>query len=112
MRVMAKLRTKFYKLNVNIGIVLAYVWTFAAIAGIALGAMVDNLYFLAIPVLMLIPLEVGKTRMSFLFRMWVIIGMIGLILDVATKDIGRFTIYASELIIILVGPVFFKEHAS
>lgn len=111
MRVMTKLRTKFYTISFTARFIMSLVWTFAALLCILGGVKVDRIILLGIPVLMLIALIIGKNRMRRPFRIWVIAGMMILFFDVIANAVDIYTVIVQEIIIILVGPVFFKEHA-
>lgn len=108
---MKKLRTKFYGLSFTIRYVIAYLWTALAILSLLFGAICEYKYFWGIPVLMLIALVIEKDQLDIFIKGIMVMDMVFWMLDIFSRDMNIFTILAIEVLIIILGPIFFKEHA-
>lgn len=111
MRIFRKIRIRFYSLDFETRYAISFVWTGLAILGLLFGATYENSYFLMIPVLMLFALVIGYKRMGFFLKFITISQMLFLVSDVITNQIDIMRIIMIELLIVLVGPIFFEEHA-
>lgn len=111
MRVFRKIRIKFFELDFEIRYLISFVWAGLVVLGLLLGATHENSYFLMIPVVMLFALIIGYKRMGFFTKFVIISQMLLLVSDVITNQIDIMRIIMIELLIFIVGPIFFEEHA-
>lgn len=109
---MRRLRIGFAKLSFNVKYALAYVWTAISVVAIFLGAKTDINYFWIIPAMCSIALWLFKDKISRFLSIILAIDIALVILTIATKNISMGNIITMEIIIVVLGPLFFKEHAS
>lgn len=111
MRIFRRIRIRFYELDFETRYAISFVWAGLVVLGLLLGATSENTYFLMIPVVMLFALIIGYKRMRFFTKFVIISQMLLLVSDVITNQIDIMRIIMIELLIFIVGPIFFEEHA-
>ena len=109
MRIFRRIRIRFYELDFETRYAISFVWAGLVVLGLLLGATSENTYFLMIPVVMLFALIIGYKRMRFFTKFVIISQMLLLVSDVITNQIDIMRIIMIELLIFIVGPIFFRR---
>lgn len=108
---MRKLRMFYSKLDFSVRYALAYIWTAVMVIGIVLGAEVDNTYFWIVPLALIVGIFILKDKIERFLRILLMMNTVFFILDILTENVDKWSVIAMELMIIIIGPLFFKEHA-
>jgi len=108
---MRKLRMFYSKLDFSVRYALAYIWTAVMVIGIVLGAEVDNTYFWIVPLALIVGIFILKDKIERFLRILLMMNTVFFILDILTENVDKLSIITMELMIIIIGPLFFKEHA-
>ena len=108
---MRKLRMFYSKLDFNVRYALAYIWTAVMVIGIVLGAEVDNTYFWIVPLALIVGIFILKDKIERFLRILLMMNTVFFILDILTENVDKLSVITMELMIIIIGPLFFKEHA-
>lgn len=108
---MRKLRMFYSKLDFSVRYALAYIWTAVMVIGIVLGAEVDNTYFWLVPGSIILGLFILKDKIDRVLRILLMMNTVFFILDILTENVDKLSVITMELMIIIIGPLFFKEHA-
>ena len=102
----------FYsKLDFSVRYALAYIWTAVMVIGIVLGAEVDNTYFWIVPLALIVGIFILKDKIERFLRILLMMNTVFFILDILTENVDKLSVITMELMIIIIGPLFFKEHA-
>ena len=108
---MRKLRMFYSKLDFSVRYALAYIWTAVIVIGIVLGAEVDNTYFWIVPLALIVGIFILKDKIERFLRILLMMNTVFFILDILTENVDKLSVITMELMIIIIGPLFFKEHA-
>lgn len=108
---MRKLRRFYSKLDFSVRYALAYIWTAVMVIGIVLGAEVDNTYFWIVPLALIVGIFILKDKIERFLRILLMMNTVFFILDILTENVDKLSVITMELMIIIIGPLFFKEHA-
>lgn len=108
---MRKLRMFYSKLAFGVRYALAYIWTAIVVIGIAFGVEVDNTYFWIVPASIILGLFILKDKIDRVLRILLMMNTVFFILDILTENVDKLSVITMELMIIIIGPLFFKEHA-
>ena len=108
---MRKLRMFYSKLDFSVRYALAYIWTAVMVIGIVLGAEVDNTYFWIVPLALIVGIFILKDKIERFLSILLILNTGFFILDILTENVDKWSVITMELMIIIIGPLFFKEHA-
>ena len=108
---MRKLRMFYSKLDFSVRYALAYIWTAVMVIGIVLGAEVDNTYFWIVPLALIVGIFILKDKIERFLRILLMMNTVFFILDILTENVYKFSVITMVLMIIIIGPLFFKEHA-
>lgn len=108
---MRKLRMFYSKLAFGVRYALAYIWTAVMVIGIVLGAEVDNTYFWIVPLALIVGIFILKDKIERFLRILLMMNTVFFILDILTENVDKLSVITMELMIIIIGPLFFKEHA-
>ncbi len=108
---MRKLRMFYSKLDFSVRYALAYIWTAVMVIGIVLGAEVDNTYFWIVPLALIVGIFILKDKIERFLRILLMMNTVFFILDILTENVDKWSVITMELMIIIIGPLFFKEHA-
>ena len=108
---MRKLRMFYSKLDFSVRYGLAYIWTAVMVIGIVLGAEVDNTYFWIVPLALIVGIFILKDKIERFLRILLMMNTVFFILDILTENVDKLSVITMELMIIIIGPLFFKEHA-
>lgn len=108
---MRKLRMFYSKLDFSVRYALAYIWTAVMVIGIVLGAEVDNNYFWIVPLALIVGIFILKDKIERFLRILLMMNTVFFILDILTENVDKLSVITMELMIIIIGPLFFKEHA-
>jgi hypothetical protein len=108
---MRKLRMFYSKLDFSVRYALAYIWTAVMVIGIVLGAEVDNTYFWIVPLALIVGIFILKDKIERFLRILLMMNTVFFILDILTENVDKLSVITMELMIIIIGPLFFKEHA-
>ena len=108
---MRKLRMFYSKLDFSVRYALAYIWTSVMVIGIVLGAEVDNTYFWIVPLALIVGIFILKDKIERFLRILLMMNTVFFILDILTENVDKLSVITMELMIIIIGPLFFKEHA-
>ena len=108
---MRKLRMSYSKLDFSVRYALAYIWTAVMVIGIVLGAEVDNTYFWIVPLALIVGIFILKDKIERFLRILLMMNTVFFILDILTENVDKLSVITMELMIIIIGPLFFKEHA-
>lgn len=108
---MKKIRIAYSKLAFGVRYALAYVWTVIMVMGIAFGVKLDNTYFWLVPGSIILGLFILKDKIDRVLSILLILNTGFFILDILTENVDKWSVIAMELMIIIIGPLFFKEHA-
>ena len=108
---MRKLRMFYSKLDFSVRYALAYIWTAVMVIGIVLGAEVDNTYFWIVPLALIVGIFILKDKIERFLRILLMMNTAFFILDILTENVDKLSVITMELMIIIIGPLFFKEHA-
>ena len=108
---MKKIRIAYSKLAFGVRYALAYVWTVIMVMGIAFGVKFDNTYFWLVPGSIILGLFILKDKIDRVLSILLILNTVFFILDILTENVDKWSVIAMELMIIIIGPLFFKEHA-
>ena len=108
---MRKLRMFYSKLDFSVRYALAYIWTAVMVIGIVLGAEVDNTYFWIVPLALIVGIFILKDKIERFLRILLMMNPVFFILDILTENVDKLSVITMELMIIIIGPLFFKEHA-
>ncbi len=109
---MRKLRMFYSKLDFSVRYALAYIWTAVMVIGIVLGAEVDNTYFWIVPLALIVGIFILKDKIERFLRILLMMNTVFFILDILTENVDKLSVITMELMIIIIGPLFFKEHAN
>ena len=109
---MRKLRMFYSKLDFSVRYALAYIWTAVMVIGIVLGAEVDNTYFWIVPLALIVGIFILKDKIERFLRILLMMNTVFFILDILTENVDKWSVITMELMIIIIGPLFFKEHAN
>lgn len=109
---MRKLRMFYSKLDFSVRYALAYIWTAVMVIGIVLGAEVDNTYFWIVPLALIVGIFILKDKIERFLRILLMMNTVFFILDILTENVDKLSVITMELMIIILGPLFFKEHAN
>lgn len=108
---MRKLRMFYSKLDFSVRYALAYIWTAVMVIGIVLGAEVDNTYFWIVPLALIVGIFILKDKIERVLSILLILNTGFFILEILTENVDKLSVITMELMIIIIGPLFFKEHA-
>ena len=108
---MRKLRMFYSKLDFSVRYALAYIWTAVMVIGIVLGAEVDNTYFWIVPLALIVGIFILKDKIERFLRILLMMNTVFFILDILTENVDKLSVITMELMIIIIRPLFFKEHA-
>ena len=108
---MKKIRIAYSKLAFGVRYALAYVWTVIMVMGIAFGVKLDNTYFWLVPGSIILGLFILKDKIDRVLSILLILNTGFFILDILTENVDKLSVITMELMIIIIGPLFFKEHA-
>ena len=108
---MRKLRMFYSKLDFSVRYALAYIWTAIVVIGIACGVEVDNTYFWIVPLALIVGIFILKDKIERFLRILLMMNTVFFILDILTENVDKLSVITMELMIIIIGPLFFKEHA-
>lgn len=108
---MKKIRMFYSKLDFSVRYALAYIWTAVMVIGIVLGAEVDNTYFWIVPLALIVGIFILKDKIERFLRILLMMNTVFFILDILTENVDKLSVITMELMIIIIGPLFFKEHA-
>ena len=108
---MRKLRMFYSKLDFSVRYALEYIWTAVMVIGIVLGAEVDNTYFWIVPLALIVGIFILKDKIERFLRILLMMNTVFFILDILTENVDKLSVITMELMIIIIGPLFFKEHA-
>lgn len=108
---MRKLRMFYSKLDFSVRYALAYIWTAVMVIGIVLGAEVDNTYFWIVPLALIVGIFILKDKIERFLRILLMMNTVFFILDILTENVDKLSVITMELMIIIIVPLFFKEHA-
>ena len=108
---MRKLRMFYSKLDFSVRYALAYIWSAVMVIGIVLGAVVDNTYFWIVPLALIVGIFILKDKIERFLRILLMMNTVFFILDILTENVDKLSVITMELMIIIIGPLFFKEHA-
>ena len=81
------------------------------VIGIVLGAEVDNTYFWIVPLALIVGIFILKDKIERFLRILLMMNTVFFILDILTENVDKLSVITMELMIIIIGPLFFKEHA-
>jgi len=109
---MKKIRIAYSKLAFGVRYALAYVWTVIMVMGIAFGVKLDNTYFWLVPGSIILGLFILKDKIDRVLSILLILNTGFFILEILTENVDKWSVIAMELMIIIIGPLFFKEHAN
>ncbi len=109
---MKKIRIAYSKLAFGVRYALAYVWTVIMVMGIAFGVKLDNTYFWLVPGSIILGLFILKDKIDRVLRILLMMNTVFFILDILTENVDKLSVITMELMIIIIGPLFFKEHAN
>ena len=109
---MKKIRIAYSKLAFGVRYALAYVWTVIMVMGIAFGVKFDNTYFWLVPESIILGLFILKDKIDRVLSILLILNTGFFILEILTENVDKWSVIAMELMIIIIGPLFFKEHAN
>lgn len=109
---MRKLRMFYSKLDFSVRYALAYIWTAVMVIGIVLGAEVDNTYFWIVPLALIVGIFILKDKIERFLKILLMMNTVFFILDILTENVDKLSVITMELMIIIIGPLFFKEHAN
>lgn len=109
---MKKIRIAYSKLAFGVRYALAYVWTVIMVMGIAFGVKLDNTYFWLVPGSIILGLFILKDKIDRILSILLILNTGFFILDILTENVDKWSVITMELMIIIIGPLFFKEHAN
>lgn len=108
---MRKLRMCYSKLNFYVKYALAYIWTAIMVIGIAFGIKLDNTYFWIVPIALIVGILILKDRLDRFLTTVLMLNTSFFILDILTGNVDKWSVITMELVIFIIGPLFFKEHA-
>lgn len=108
---MKKIRIAYSKLAFGVRYALAYVWTVIMVMGIAFGVKLDNTYFWIVPGSIILGIFILKDKIDRILSILLILNTGFFILDILTENVDKWSVITMELMIIIIGPLFFKEHA-
>ena len=108
---MQKRRIAYSKLAFGVRYALAYVWTVIMVMGIAFGVKLDNTYFWLVPGSIILGLFILKDKIDRVLSILLILNTGFFILEILTENVDKWSVITMELMIIIIGPLFFKEHA-
>lgn len=108
---MKKIRIAYSKLAFGVRYALAYVWTVIMVMGIAFGVKLDNTYFWLVPGSIILGLFLLKDKIDRVLSILLILNTGFFILEILTENVDKWSVITMELMIIIIGPLFFKEHA-
>lgn len=108
---MKKIRIAYSKLAFGVRYALAYVWTVIMVMGIAFGVKLDNTYFWLVPRSIILGLFILKDKIDRVLSILLILNTGFFILEILTENVDKWSVITMELMIIIIGPLFFKEHA-
>lgn len=108
---MKKIRIAYSKLAFGVRYALAYVWTVIMVMGIAFGVKLDNTYFWLVPGSIILGLFILKDKIDRDLSILLILNTGFFILEILTENVDKWSVITMELMIIIIGPLFFKEHA-
>ena len=108
---MKKIRIAYSKLAFGVRYALAYVWTVIMVMGIAFGVKLDNTYFWLVPGSIILGLFILKDKIDRVLSILLILNTGFFILEILTENVDKWSVNTMELMIIIIGPLFFKEHA-
>ena len=108
---MKKIRIAYSKLAFGVRYALAYVWTVIMVMGIAFGVKLDNTYFWLVPGSIILGLFILKDKIDRVLSILLILNIGFFILEILTENVDKWSVITMELMIIIIGPLFFKEHA-
>lgn len=108
---MKKIRIAYSKLAFGVRYALAYVWTVIMVMGIAFGVKLDNTYFWLVPGSIILGLFILKDKIDRVLSILLILNTCFFILEILTENVDKWSVITMELMIIIIGPLFFKEHA-
>ena len=80
--------------------------------GIAFGVKLDNTYFWLVPGSIILGLFILKDKIDRVLRILLMMNTVFFILDILTENVDKLSVITMELMIIIIGPLFFKEHAN
>ena len=109
---MKKIRIAYSKLAFGVRYALAYVWTVIMVMGIAFGVKLDNTYFWLVPGSIILGLFILKDKIDRVLSILLILNTGFFILEILTENVDKLSVITMELMIIIIGPLFFKEHAN
>lgn len=109
---MRKLRILYSRLAFGVRYALAYIWTAIMVIGIAFGIEVDNTYFWIVPSSIILGLFILKDKIDRILTILLILNTGFFILNILTENVDKWSVIGMELMIIIIGPLFFKEHAN
>ena len=81
------------------------------VMGIAFGVKLDNTYFWLVPGSIILGLFILKDKIDRVLSILLILNTGFFILEILTENVDKWSVIAMELMIIIIGPLFFKEHA-
>lgn len=108
---MKKIRIAYSKLAFGVRYALAYVWTVIMVMGIAFGVKLDNTYFWLVPGSIILGIFILKDKIDRVLSILLILNTGFFILEILTENVDKWSVITMELMIIIIGPLFFKEHA-
>lgn len=108
---MKKIRIAYSKLAFGVRYALAYVWTVIMVMGIAFGVKLDNTYFWLVPGSIILGLFILKDKIDRVLSILLILNTGFFILEILIENVDKWSVITMELMIIIIGPLFFKEHA-
>lgn len=108
---MRKLRMFYSKLNFCVKYALAYIWTAIMVIGIVFGIKFDNTYFLIVPIALIVGILIIKVRLDRFLTIALMLNTSFFMLDILNGNVDKSSVIAMELMIFIIGPLFFKEHA-
>lgn len=108
---MKKIRSFYSKLDFGVRYAMAYIWTAIMVIGIVFGVKLDNTYFWIVPGSIILGLFILRDKIDRVLSILLILNTGFFILDILTENVDKWSVITMELMIIIIGPLFFKEHA-
>lgn len=81
------------------------------LTGMDWGVEVDNTYFWIVPGSIILGIFILKDKIDRILSILLILNTGFFILDILTENVDKWSVITMELMIIIIGPLFFKEHA-
>lgn len=109
---MRKLRIMYSNLSFGVRYALAYIWTAIMVLGIVLGAKIDNTYFWIDAGALMCVILILKDKIDGLLKTLLYMNVVCFVVEILTNSIDKWSVLAIEMLILIIGPKFFREHAN